>query len=107
MVDNNFTLNKLAEQVSEYLRLSNMPDIKFTKNGYELRTKILDIAKDVVQFEYKTKLGQMEITAQRDAQTGEMVHGVTLPPVPGVDRVLEAAERFNAFINASGKRTSN
>jgi hypothetical protein len=26
-----------------------------------------------------------------------------MPEVPGVDKVLEAAEKFNAFINGNGK----
>jgi hypothetical protein len=32
-----------------------------------------------------------------------VVHSVTMPEVPGVDKVLEAAEKFNAFINGNGK----
>ena len=83
--------------------MSALPEVKFNKNGYEIRTQLLDMAKDVVQFEYKTKLGQLEFSAQRDDKKGQMVHEVTMPEVPGVDKVLEAAEKFNAFINGNGK----
>jgi hypothetical protein len=99
-----FDYAKFAQDVAENMKtMSAMPEVKFNKNGYEIRTQLLDIAKDVVQFEYKTKIGQMEFSAQHDDKRGQVVHSVTMPEVPGVDKVLEAAEKFNAFINGNGK----
>ena len=46
-----------------------MPEVKFNKNGYELRTDILAMAKDVVQQEYQMKFQGWELTAKRDEKT--------------------------------------
>jgi hypothetical protein len=42
-----------------------------------------------------------EITQKRDEKTGEIVSKVGMPEVPGVDHVLEYAEKFYDFINKS------
>lgn len=97
-----FDYAKFAQDVAENMKSLTMPEVKFNKNGYEIRTQLLDIAKDVVQFEYKTKIGQMEFSAQHDVNKGQVVHRVTMPEVPGVEKVLEVAEKFNAFINTNG-----
>ena len=99
-----FDYTKFAQEFADNIKAySALPEVKFNKNGYEIRTQLLDIAKDVVQFEYKTKIGQIEFSAQHDDKRGQVVHSVTMPEVPGVDKVLEAAEKFNAFINGNGK----
>jgi hypothetical protein len=100
----NFDYAKFAKDVADQLKTGLIPEVKFNKNGYEIRTQLLDIAKDMVQFEYKTKIGQIELQQAQDAKTGQMVHTVSFPEVPGVDKVLEAAEKFNSFINGNGKK---
>ena len=40
-----------------------------------------------------------EQTVTRDPETGEVVTSVSVPEVPGVDKVLENAEKFYDFIN--------
>ena len=37
-----------------------LPEVKFNKNGYELRTDILAMAKDMVQQEYSSKFAGWE-----------------------------------------------
>lgn len=98
-----FDYTKLAQDVAEHLRSNMLPEVKFNKNGYEIRTQLLDIAKDMAQFEYKAKLGQIELQQAQDTKTGQLVHSVSFPEVPGVDKVLEAAEKFNSFINGNAK----
>ena len=76
-----------------------MPEVKFNKNGYELRTDILAMAKDVVQQEYQMKFQGWELTAKRDEKTGQLVTTVGMPEFPGLDKVLETAEKMYVFVN--------
>ena len=76
-----------------------VPEVKFNKNGYEIRTSVLDMAKQFTEFEYSMKFTGWEQTVTRDPETGEVVTTVEVPAVPGVDKVLENAEKFYEFIN--------
>lgn len=78
-----------------------MPEVKFNKNGYELRTDILEMAKDIVQKEYQMKFQGWELTAKRDEKTGQLVTTVGMPEFPGLDKVLETAEKMYGFVNQS------
>jgi hypothetical protein len=81
-----------------------LPEVKFNKNGYEIRTDILAMAKDMVQSEYSTKFQGWEMTATRDEKTGQIVTKVGMPEFPGLDKVLEAAEKMYAFVNTGAKK---
>jgi hypothetical protein len=78
-----------------------LPEVKFNKNGYELRTDILEMAKDVVQQEYQMKFQGWELTAKRDEKTGQLVTTVGMPEFPGLDKILETAEKMYGFVNQS------
>jgi hypothetical protein len=80
-----------------------VPDVKFSKNGYEIRTDILAMAKDMVQQEYSSKFAGWELTATRDEKTGQLVTTVGMPEFPGLDKILEAAEKMYGFVNQSKK----
>ena len=84
--------------------LPTLPEVKFNKNGYELRTDILAMAKDLVQSEYSVKFQGWEMSAKRDEKTGEIVSTVEMPQFPGLDKVLETAERMYNFVNAGAKK---
>lgn len=94
-------LTKQMQDVAEKMK-SMVPQVTFNKNGYEIRTQVLEIAKDVVHMNYNTRIAQMEIQMEQDKKTGESVTKVTFPPVPGVEQVLEAAQKFYDFVS-SGK----
>lgn len=79
--------------------IPKMPEVKFNKNGYEIRTEILNMAKDLVQTEFKTKFQGWEISAKRDEKTGQLVSTVAMPEFPGLDKVLETAEKMYNFVN--------
>lgn len=81
-----------------------MPEVKFNKNGYELRTDILAMAKDLVQAEYSMKFQGWEMSAERDEKTGQIVTKVGMPEFPGLDKVLETAEKMYGFVNQSTKK---
>ena len=81
-----------------------LPEVKFNKNGYEIRTDILSMAKDLVASEYTYKYQGWEMTAKRDEKTGQIVTTVGMPELPGLDKVLETAEKMYAFVNAGAKK---
>jgi hypothetical protein len=78
-----------------------LPEVKFNKNGYEIRTDILAMAKDMVQQDFQVKFHGWEMTAERDPKTGQIVSKVNMPEFPGMDKVLEAAEKMYNFVNKS------
>tara|TARA_B100001939_G_scaffold342778_1_gene354390 strand:+ start:722 stop:1033 length:312 start_codon:yes stop_codon:yes gene_type:complete len=91
-----------AEQLAQSVR-ETLPKVQFNKNGYEIRTNVLDMAKQFKEFEFQSKWNGWEITSKRDEKTGEIVNKVGMPDIPGVDDVLETAEKFYNFINNSKK----
>ena len=76
-----------------------MPEVKFNKNGYEIRTEILAMAKDLVAQDFHVKFNGWEMTAERDQKTGQIVSKVNMPEFPGLDKVLETAEKMYSFVN--------
>ena len=80
------------------------PEVKFNKNGYEIRTDILAMAKEVVQAEYTYKWQGWEMSAKRDEKTGQIVSTVEMPQFPGLDKVLETAEKMYNFVNQTNKK---
>jgi hypothetical protein len=83
--------------------LPKLPEVKFNKNGYELRTDILGMAKDLVQSDFHMKFQGWELTATRDEKTGQIINKVEMPEFPGLDKVLETAEKMYAFVNAGAQ----
>jgi hypothetical protein len=81
--------------------MSNLPEVKFNKNGYEIRTDILDMAKGLVSEEFHAKFQGWEMTAARDEKTNQIVSTVKMPEFPGLEKVLETAEKMYGFVNQS------
>jgi hypothetical protein len=75
------------------------PEVKFNKNGYEIRTEILDMAKDIVGQEFSYKWQGWEMSAARDEKSGTVITTVGMPEFPGLDKVLDTAEKMYAFVN--------
>jgi hypothetical protein len=76
-----------------------LPEVKFNKNGYEIRSDILTLAKDLVGQEFQYKWAGWEMSAKRDEKTGQMVGTVNMPEYPGLDKILETAEKMYGFVN--------
>jgi hypothetical protein len=81
-----------------------LPEVKFNRNGYEIRTDILAMAKDLVNNDFHAKWQGWEMTATRDEKTGQIVTKVGMPEFPGLDKVLETAEKMYSFVNAGTKK---
>ena len=68
-----------------------LPKVQFNKNGYEIRTEVLDMAKAFTEFEYSNKWMGWEVSAKRDEKTGQVLNKVDMPEIPGSKEVLESA----------------
>ena len=93
---------KQAQEFAEQVK-SALPKVSFNKNGYDIRTQVLEMAKGFEEFQFGSKFAGWEQSVSRDPKTGEVVTTVEMPQVPGVDKVLETAEKFYNFINQAGK----
>jgi len=91
-------VSKQFEQFAEAMKAA-MPKVTANKNGYEIRTKILELANNSVWQDYYAKWGQLETSIKKEHD--EVVTKVELPTVPGTETVLEAAEKFYAFVNGN------
>ncbi len=81
-----------------------LPEVKFNKNGYEIRTEVLDMAKGLITEEYHSKFQGWEMSTAKDEKTGKLITTVGMPEFPGIDKVLEAAEKMYGFVNQSTKK---
>ena len=84
--------------------MSQLPEVKFNKNGYEIRTDILGMAKSLVQDDFHAKFQGWEMTATRDEKTNQIVSTVEMPSFPGLEKVLETAEKMYAFVKTGAKK---
>lgn len=93
-------LSDMAEQFKSMAEnyTPKMPEVKFNKNGYEIRTGVLEMAKQFTEFEFSSKFMGWENTVEREEGTGRIINKVNMPQVPGVDNVLDTAEKFYSFI---------
>ena len=61
----------------------------------------LAMAKDLVNQEFQVKMHGWELSAKKDEKTGQLVSSVEMPQFPGIDKVLETAEKMYNFVNAT------
>lgn len=98
-IGNTTDIHTLKEKNMSEFNTPKMPEVKFNKNGYEIRTDILDMAKGLVSEEFHAKFQGWEMTAARDEKTNQIVSTVKMPEFPGLEKVLETAEKMYAFVN--------
>ena len=89
---------KQTQEVAEMFKAA-MPKITTNKNGYEIRTKVLEMAQNQAWQDYHAKFAGYETSITKDGD--EVVTTVEMPTVPGADAVLEAAEKFYDFVNGN------
>lgn len=81
-----------------------LPTLSVTKNGYEIRADVLAMAKDIVMQEYQVKFNGWEMSAKRDEKTGQLVSTVNMPEFPGLDKILETAEKMYGFVGQASRK---
>lgn len=92
-------MSKNLNSASILPQMPSMPEVKFTKSGYEIRSDVLSMAKDLVVNDFQMKWQGWEITAIRDDKTGQIINKVDMPEFPGLDKILETAEKMYSFVN--------
>ena len=90
---------KQTQEVAEMFKAA-MPKITTNKNGYEIRTKVLEFAQNNAWQDYYAKWGQFETSVKKEHD--EIVTKIEMPTVPGAEDVLQTAEKFYNFV--SGKK---
>lgn len=84
-------------------KFPGLPEVKFNKNGYEIRSDILGLAEKLVIEEYKAKLLGWEVSQTKD-DDGKIVTKVSAPEFPGLERVLDVAQKMYDFVNQNPKK---
>lgn len=92
------------KEINMSFEVPKLPEVKFNKNGYEIRTEILGMAKDLVAQDFNIKFSGWQMTAERDEKTGQIVTKVEMPEFPGLEKVLETAEKMYEFVNQNTKK---
>ena len=91
-------MTKQFEQFAEIMK-SAMPQVKANKNGYEIRTKVLEFAQNQAWSDYAAKWSGYELAVTKEGN--EVVTKVEVPEVPGADAVLETAQKFYDFVSGN------
>jgi|TARA_B100002019_G_scaffold290877_1_gene309589 hypothetical protein len=86
---------KDPKEMADFMK-SFTPQFKTNKNGYEIRTKILEMAQNEMWNDYHAKFGAWSTSIAKDGE--EIAIKVEMPTVPGVSEVLETAEKFYSFV---------
>jgi inorganic pyrophosphatase len=94
----NDAMNKQMEQFADIFKAA-MPQVKTNKNGYEIRTKVLEMAQNQAWQDYHAKWGAFETSVKKDGD--EVVTTVAMPEVPGAEQVLDAANKFYDFVSGN------
>ena len=90
------TILKQTQEIAEMFKQA-MPKVTTNKNGYEIRTKVLEMAQNQAWQDYHAKFAGYEMAVTKEGD--EVVTKVAMPEVPGADQVLEAANKFYDFVN--------
>ncbi len=96
---------KTPQEMADFMK-SLAPQVKTNKNGYEIRTKILEMAKDQLAMEYAWKFQGWETKVNQDKKSGEIVTSVSMPEIPGVESILETANKFYNFVENTHKKSN-
>lgn len=80
--------------------IPKLPEVRFNKTGYEIRTDVLTMAKDIVSQDFQVKFAGWEMTAER-GKDGQIITKVDMPAFPGLEKILETAEKLYGFVNQS------
>ena len=66
-----------------------------SKNAYEIRSDLLGLAKQLVEFNYQVQVNNYEFSSKKDGD--EVVTSFKAPTVSAED-IIETAKKFNEFV---------
>ena len=90
------TILKQTQEIADMFKQA-MPKVTTNKNGYEIRTKVLEFAQNQAWQDYHAKLGAFQTSVTKEGD--EVITKVEMPEVPGADKVIETANMFYDFVN--------
>jgi hypothetical protein len=73
------------------------PEIKKTKSGYEIRTELVTLAKDIALQEYNYKFNNWKMS-QEKLSNGTYSVTTEIPNFPGLDAIMEMSEKMYKFV---------
>ena len=68
-----------------------------SKNGYEIRSDLLGLAKDIVDFNFQAQVKEYEYSIKKDGD--QVVQEFKAPTVTPTD-IIEIAKQFNEFVTS-------
>ena len=68
-----------------------------SKNGYEIRSDLLGLAKELVEFNFQAKVKEYEYSIGKD---GEQVVQSFKAPTYSADDIINVAKKFNDFVTS-------
>lgn len=86
---------KTAQETAEKMK-AMVPEVKFSKNGYEIRTEMLQLAQGQLWNDYHARWGQFELNIRKEGD--QVVTKMEMPEVPGTEKILETAQKFYDFV---------
>lgn len=94
-------MEKIPTTPEEFLQAMQdvMPKITPTKTGYEIRTKILDMAQTQAVNDYHIQIQAFENGLQLQGEKDEDGNFVQTLTVPSAEQVLKIANTFLEFVN--------
>ena len=92
------------KEMADFMK-SFTPQFKTNKNGYEIRTKILEMAQNEMWNDYHAKFGAWSTSIAKDGE--EIAIKAEMPTVPGVSEVLETAEKFYSFVEGNNSKNNS
>ena len=95
------TILKQTQEIADMFKQA-MPKVSTNANGYEIRTKVLEMAQNQAWQDYHAKMGAFETSVTKEGD--EVVTKVSMPEVPGADAVLDAANKFYEFVNGKNNK---
>lgn len=96
-------ISKQFSEAAENIK-NLVPQVTFSKNGYEIRAQMLELAQLQSWQNYHAQLDEFKLSLSIEKDGRDLVTKVTFPSVPGVEQVLETAEKFYAFVNQNIKK---
>jgi hypothetical protein len=95
MDDINKEMKKMMDQFAANFKF---PQMKFNKNGYELRTEVLTLAASSLWQDYYAKLGEYQLSVTKEGN--DVVTKVSMPTVPTTADIVIAARDYYKFVES-------
>jgi hypothetical protein len=98
----NDSTNNLTEQMMQTfadMAKSATPTVNFNKNGYEIRSNVLEMAQNQAWKDYEATVQMGGTRVTKTAGDNTTTTTIEMPDVPGAIEILKTAQAFYDFVN--------